>query len=660
MAKKIVQPVEVQASVAGDQSVKSFKAQLREAKEEALRLAEAFGETDQRTMAAARRVAELKDRMDDVNATIAGLHPDRFQQIANITSTMANGFAAAQGAAALLGSESEDLEKQMAKVQGAMAFAQGISGLKDLKFQLGDIPKTIYSKVVPAFTTAAGAARAIGTALGIGVIIAGVTALVAVFKNLDLSIDGVAKKDKDLLKSQEARLQASKDNVDALDAQDNILKLQGKSERDILKLKIAALQTAIDNQKAVIATSRAQATAQIAAAQRNKDILMGILNFITAPTKLLLDTIDAIASKLGYETGLGKTFEGLKESAANLVFDPEETKREAAENEKAMNDELVSMENTLAGHKLAIKAIDKQAIDDAKKQADEEKERKKQEQDEEKKKQEDHQRELNRIAEEAAKKRQDDLAWGERMRKEALDNELAYVKNFYDQQEIEAIRAATSKEDLEKRMAQITKDRLANELQALTDAGASTVEVEKQIAQLRLNEQIAASEQAKAVAKAEADFKKTLEQDIIASLNAIADIAGQNSKAAKAIALAQIAYDTGKALMSALENSQSTKSVDNQLTGGLAGLAKFAAISAVILTNSARAIRIVKSGNPAGGNNAPAPSPGRGVPQLQSAASSLGGGTQFAGQFDNRVYVTEGDITNTQRRVRQNRGVSVI
>ncbi len=53
MAKKIVQPVEVQASVAGDQSVKSFKAQLREAKEEALRLAATFGETDQRTLAAA-------------------------------------------------------------------------------------------------------------------------------------------------------------------------------------------------------------------------------------------------------------------------------------------------------------------------------------------------------------------------------------------------------------------------------------------------------------------------------------------------------------------------------------------------------------------------------------------------------------------------------
>jgi hypothetical protein len=95
MAKKIVQPVEVQASVSGDQSVKSFKAQIREAQQEALRLAAAFGETDERTLAAAKRVAELRDRMEDVNATIKGLHPDKFQAIANITGTLANGFAAA-------------------------------------------------------------------------------------------------------------------------------------------------------------------------------------------------------------------------------------------------------------------------------------------------------------------------------------------------------------------------------------------------------------------------------------------------------------------------------------------------------------------------------------------------------------------------------------
>jgi len=660
MAKKIVTPVEVQASVKGDESVKSLrdtlkeaqqeadklakelgkdsdaykkaaenvaklkteikdgniKTQLKEAQFEAIRLAQALGQTSPEALKAAGRVAELRDQMDDFNATVKGLHPDRFQKFANITATLANGFAAAQGAAALLGSESEDLQKQMVRVQGAMAFAQGIAGLKDLKFQLGDIPKTIYSKVVPAFTTAAGAARAIGTALGIGVIIAGVTALVAVFKNLDLSIDGVAKKDKDLLKSQEARLKASKDNVDALDAQDNILKLQGKSERDILNLKIAALQTAIDNQKAVIATSKAQSTSQIAAAQRNKDILLGILNFINAPTRLILDTIDLIAEKLGYDTGLGKTFQGLLDSTANLVFDPEETKREAAENEKAMNDELVSMQNTVAGHKLAIKQMDKQAADERVKAAQEETQRLKEE-------------------EEKRVKNAADAA------KQKLDDEKAAAEEAARQQKL-----------LDDADARLEKERLEEEKRR-QDVIDQFEKGRQMAAETRLANE-------RKMLQAQAEFKKTLEENVVSSLNAIADIAGQNSKTAKAIALAQIAYDTGTGLMAALKNTQSTTSVDNQVTGGLAGLAKFAAISAVILTNSARAIRIVKSGNPAGGGNVPAPSPGRGVPQLQSAASSLGGGTQFAGQFDNRVYVTEGDITNTQRRVRQNRGVSVI
>ena len=182
----------MQASVKGDSSVKSFKAQIREAQQEALRLAEAFGETDERTLAAAQRVAELRDRMEDVNATIEGLHPDKFQAIANITGTLANGFAAAQGAAALLGGESQDLQKAMLKVQGAMAFSQGIAGLKDIKNQLGGVKALIIDSVVPAFTTAAGAAKMLRNALGIGLIITAVTALIAIFNKLDFSIDRIS------------------------------------------------------------------------------------------------------------------------------------------------------------------------------------------------------------------------------------------------------------------------------------------------------------------------------------------------------------------------------------------------------------------------------------------------------------------------------------
>lgn len=661
MARKIVTPVEVQASVTGDQSVKSFRAQLKEAQQEAFRLAQALGQTAPEAVNAAQKVAELKDQMDDFNATVAGLHPDRFQKFANITATLANGFAAAQGAAALLGSESEDLQKSMARVQGAMAFAQGISALKDVEFQLGNIPKLIYSKVVPAFTTAAGAARAIGMALGIGVIIAGVTALIAIFKNLDLSIDGVAKKDKDLLKSQEARLKASKDNVDALDAQDNILKLQGKSERDILKMKIAALNTAITNQKAVIETGKAQAKLQIQAAKRNRDILSGILDFITKPSEYLLKLVDKLAGMLGFDTGLTKVFEDTKAQLVNLVFDPEKEQEEAEATQREQEKALLDMENKVAGHKLAIQAIDAQAAKDRKKAREEETARQKEEEDKRIKAAEDAEKERIRLAQEAEKKRLEDLKWAEQMRKQALDNELAYVKGFYDEQELAAMRAATSKEDLEKRMQQITRDRLANELQALKDAGASTIEVEKAIEAIRLADAQAASEERTKVAKTEAELKQQLEKDVIASLQAVAQIVGENTKLGKGIALAQIAYDTGKAIAAALAVTQSP-SQDNIVTGGLAGIAKYAAISAAILTNSARAIRIVKSGNvqQGGGGNLGGMNGGRGVPQPSFTSSTLGGGTQFAGSFDNKVYVTEGDITGTQRRVRQNRGVSVI
>lgn len=61
----------------------------------------------------------------------------KFESIGNIASGVASGFAAAQGAMALLGIESEDFQKTMIKLQGAMALAQGIGGLSGLVEGIG-------------------------------------------------------------------------------------------------------------------------------------------------------------------------------------------------------------------------------------------------------------------------------------------------------------------------------------------------------------------------------------------------------------------------------------------------------------------------------------------------------------------------------------------
>ncbi len=66
----------------------------------------------------------------DEYETLHEFYMNDFQKFANITATLANGFAAAQGAAALLGSESEDLQKQMCNQLGSFFRChQSVNGL---------------------------------------------------------------------------------------------------------------------------------------------------------------------------------------------------------------------------------------------------------------------------------------------------------------------------------------------------------------------------------------------------------------------------------------------------------------------------------------------------------------------------------------------------
>mgnify|MGYP003651120149 CR=1 FL=1 len=68
------------------------------------------------------------------------------QKLGGALTGAASGFAAVQGVMALTGSESEALEKSLLKVQGAMAFQQGIQGVLDYSKSVG-----LASKVQKAF-----------------------------------------------------------------------------------------------------------------------------------------------------------------------------------------------------------------------------------------------------------------------------------------------------------------------------------------------------------------------------------------------------------------------------------------------------------------------------------------------------------------------------
>jgi enamine deaminase RidA (YjgF/YER057c/UK114 family) len=273
MAEKKVIEIEIK-----DNS-KSLKAQYKEAVLEVQKLADAFGETSIEVANAAKKAAELKDKIEDVNDAIQAQKGEgAFIALGKSISTVANGFSAVQGAMGLVGVESEEVQQAMLRVQSAMALAQGLEGLEDAGRafkQLGAVVKSTtiftsaYNFVVYGTTTATkaqtiatniqtGATTATTTAtkilriamlsLPILAIVAGLAALAdamgAFGDKTETAEEKQAKLDKQLAKTteeidrQKTASEKSAEFMDALNKEEIInAKNRGASEKELTKIK---------------------------------------------------------------------------------------------------------------------------------------------------------------------------------------------------------------------------------------------------------------------------------------------------------------------------------------------------------------------------------------------------------------------------------------
>lgn len=175
MAEKIVLETEIKTGNSGS-SVKGLKTELRE-------LTKELGTLEQGTEAfnnAAKRAGQLKEQIRGVNDAIENADPEKkFAPFARTVQGLAGGFAAAQGAMALFGGESQELEKTLIKVQGAMALSQGLNSLLEFKNDFKDLGKIVSGQVVKAFTTLRGAL----IATGIGALVVTLGTLIANWKD---------------------------------------------------------------------------------------------------------------------------------------------------------------------------------------------------------------------------------------------------------------------------------------------------------------------------------------------------------------------------------------------------------------------------------------------------------------------------------------------
>jgi hypothetical protein len=364
MAENLNLNVTVNTSGA-ETSVGSLKKQLREAALEVINLSEKFGATSKQAIEAAKKAAELRDRIGDAKALTDAFNPDaKFKAFTASLSGVAGGFGAVQGAMALFGAESDNVQKTLLKVQSAMAISQGLQAVGESI----DSFKQMKAVAIDAFK---GIKAAIGST-GIGLLLVALGALVAYWDDIKEAVSGVGEEQKKLNETSKENLKTQEDKLDAIDGQSNQLKLQGKSEKEILDLKIKQSDEAIKAAEINLANAKATKDAQVKAAERNKQILQGIITFLSAPLVAVLTVVDQVGKALGKDFGLAEGFTG---GLAKMVFDPAETAKEGDNTIKEAEAALNKLKEKKAGFQLAIQGIDK--ADRAKSKADNDAEQKK-------------------------------------------------------------------------------------------------------------------------------------------------------------------------------------------------------------------------------------------------------------------------------------------
>lgn len=590
---------------------KGLKAEIQDLTRAAEQAVIKFGAFSPEALNAQRALAEARSTMQDFNDQVNAINPNRFSQIGTVISGVANGFAAAQGAMALFGNESKDLEKTMVKLQGAIALSQGLEGLGKIQQQF----TAIFDGVISGAKKAFAAIKAGIGSTGIGLIVIALGSIVAYWDEIRFAIMGVSEETK------KAKLEQDKYNQS--------IKELNRERELLLYGELAAKKTELLE--------------------------------IETETNKLYDKQGKIQERLkviAQSRALTQTEHGKAEEARlNAEFNAAQLRLEKLTNlEIAARQSISKMEADDAARALAT-AQNVSDKNQSQKDKDAQKEKERLEN-------------LARLQQElleADRLRRLSLAkTEEEERKIKFDNERLALRDKYqkdlkefegNQEALKLIRLryqsdiATAQTNFNKQEEQKAKDQAAKDQQLQNEALKNLVtSTDKFNAQYKKNH-----EERLAADAAEKQSKEDLYKASVDLANAIIGLAGEQSKVGKVLALSTIAADTAMSISNAMTVTTSP-SPDNVATGGIAGIAKYIALAAMILNNAKRAKDILKGGQPSA--SAPAQMNGGGMPQM--SAPNIGSLLPSVSGFDTKVFVTEGDIRRTTDRVDTTRKVSVV
>lgn len=152
-----------------------------------------------------------------------------------------------------------------------------------------------------------------------------------------------------------------------------------------------------------------------------------------------------------------------------------------------------------------------------------------------------YQLDITKIAVDAEKKRQDEL---KAFQDKAAQDEQKFIDDAFALEQLKATQTIKNEKDLQEALQQLEIDRLNNQIQARKDAGQSTTDLELTLANKRID--IAKNEEAakKDLAQKEFDTKMALYDATSNALTAIGSAIGEETAAAKGLAIAGAIIDT--------------------------------------------------------------------------------------------------------------------
>lgn len=234
-----------------NQQLGSIRAQIKAATVSVVEAQQKFGDYSKQALDAAKKLAILKERIQEASETAALFDPGKkFQAVTGTIQAMAGAFSAAQGAIGLMGVESKEVEKAILKVQSAMALSQGLSTIADSAKDFQRLGAIIKTQVVSAFSTLKGAIAATGLgvlAIALGYLVTNfdevkkmLTKLIPGFSEFAKVVGGIIEKFTDFVgvTSEADRALAKLDKTSArrkegLEGELKLLEASGASEKQL-------------------------------------------------------------------------------------------------------------------------------------------------------------------------------------------------------------------------------------------------------------------------------------------------------------------------------------------------------------------------------------------------------------------------------------------